>query len=427
MRHFPNWLQAYLEYTAQSEAPQHFHYWTGVSTIAGALQRHVWVAPSHMYEYPINFYTVLVAPAGVATKSTSISAGMKLLGKVKGVHFGPESFTWQALSKALEEAATGFRVNPEDEPYPIACLTIAASELGTLLNLEDPKLSSVLIRMWDGQRDPQPFQHKTATTGTTQIYNPWLNIIGATTPAWLRQHFPEHMIGEGLTSRIIFVYGDRKRHLRAYPRLYVDLPRMKEMEEKLIDDLVLIADMKGEFGLTPDAYEYGQRLYEDIITKRPAALASARYDSYISRKFAHLHKIAVVWNVARDGHMELTADDLKVAQQLLESIEPQMLKVFESIGSSHESSRVSELAYFVERHGPITPKDLYPHVFNIMTLDDFKAAIQSGVEAGVFLKMRIRVSWSDEMVMAIRMNEPGASQSPGLLDTDAEPPDQSED
>src|SRR5258707_15834538 len=102
-RHFKNWLKAYLEFTRDSESPTTFHFWTGVSTLAGALRRRVWI-DMKKFQWTPNFYIILVGPPGIAAKSTSLSMGMSLLGKVPGVKFGPESMTWQALAKALEEA-----------------------------------------------------------------------------------------------------------------------------------------------------------------------------------------------------------------------------------------------------------------------------------------------------------------------------------
>ena len=81
-RNFPNWLQGYLEYTKASESPTPFHFWTGVSTIAGALRRRVWIDQRY-FQWTPNFYIVLVGPAGVAAKSTSLRSGMKLLEKLK--------------------------------------------------------------------------------------------------------------------------------------------------------------------------------------------------------------------------------------------------------------------------------------------------------------------------------------------------------
>src|SRR3990167_1280617 len=103
-RHFPDWLRAYCEWTKGSESPLQFHFWTGIATIAGALRGKVW-RDEKTFRWSPNFYIVLVGPAGVAQKSTSMGLGMRLLEQVPGIHFGPSSATWQRLGQVMQESA----------------------------------------------------------------------------------------------------------------------------------------------------------------------------------------------------------------------------------------------------------------------------------------------------------------------------------
>src|SRR3990167_3769970 len=103
-RYFPNWLRAFAEHTELSEAPRAYHFWTGVSTIAGALRRQVWIDQRY-FQWTANFYIVLVGPPGIVTKSTSMRTGIKMLQELPGVHMGPQSMTWQGLTLSLAESA----------------------------------------------------------------------------------------------------------------------------------------------------------------------------------------------------------------------------------------------------------------------------------------------------------------------------------
>jgi hypothetical protein len=86
-------------------------------------------------------------------------------------------------------------------------LTCSVSELGTFLRPDDSGLISFLTDIWDGK--DRPFKHATSVSGHIGIENGWLNIIGATTPAWLQNNFPSNLIGEGIGSRIIFIYSEK--------------------------------------------------------------------------------------------------------------------------------------------------------------------------------------------------------------------------
>ena len=218
-RHFKNWLDAYLEHTKYSEAPTPLHFWTGVSTIAGALRRRVWI-DQLQFQWTPNFYIVFVGPPGVITKSTSIRIGTELLREVEGVHFGPNSLTWQALTIALEDAYEVVTLpltadNEDTITLPMSCITCSAKEFGTPIDPSDRKLVDVFTDLWDGQLET--WVHDTRTLGKITIKNPWINIITAVTPAWLKRNMPDEMIGGGLTSRIIFVYVSKKRELVSFP------------------------------------------------------------------------------------------------------------------------------------------------------------------------------------------------------------------
>ena len=64
--------------------------WVGVSTIAGALRRKVWIDQAYFKWYP-NFYIILVAPPGIVAKSTTASLGMRLCGVSPVSASGPMS------------------------------------------------------------------------------------------------------------------------------------------------------------------------------------------------------------------------------------------------------------------------------------------------------------------------------------------------
>jgi len=131
LRKYPNFLQAYMQYTQHSEAPDTFHFWTGVGTVAGALQRKVWIDCAYWQWVP-NFYIIFVAPPGIVSKSTTAGIGMNLLKKVPRVKFGPDSATWQVLIQEMANNATVF-TTPQGKFLKQSAITVVASELGTFL------------------------------------------------------------------------------------------------------------------------------------------------------------------------------------------------------------------------------------------------------------------------------------------------------
>ena len=274
-RHFSDWLQAYLEYTEYSEAPAVFHFWAGVHTVAGALRRKTWIEMGYFQWYP-NFYIIFVAPPGIVSKSTTLRIGQNLLRQLKGIHFGPEAITWQALVTHLAESTEGIPL-ANGTFMPMSALSIASGEFGTFLNPHDREMVDILVALWDGQTGI--FEKKTKTSGHDRIENPWLNIAACTTPAWIQGNFPEYLIGGGFTSRCIFVYASKKRRFIAYPSM--EMPKaFKDLENKLVEDLRTLSLLTGEFHLTPEAVEWGTTWYEKHYASTDNVLAGERFAGY---------------------------------------------------------------------------------------------------------------------------------------------------
>lgn len=255
-RRLKSWLHSYAEFTDVSEAPISFNFWTGVAAIAGALERKVWIDEVKFKWYP-NFYILLVSPPGVATKSSTVSVGMKILRTVPDVQFGPSSMTWQGLARGLQESQVMVPLHDEvtnpllQEYMPMSAITCEVSELGTFLDMNDGQMQSVLIDLWDGK--DSAWERWLSTADNTRIENPWINVIAATTPTWLAMNFDDLTVGGGLTSRIVFVYAEEKRQRIPYISDMINIKNYDQLEKDLAHDLEEIHKIKGPFILTPEA------------------------------------------------------------------------------------------------------------------------------------------------------------------------------
>ncbi len=396
-------MTAYADYTRTSESPDLFHYWTGVFTIAGALRRRVWI-PQRLFQWTPNFYIVLVGPAGIAAKSTSLRLGTKLLRQVDGVEFGPRSMTWQALTQALAEAHTLVPF-PNDELKPMSCISCAVSELGTFLRPADKEMMDVLIDLWDGQEES--WERKTVyKEGQVTIENPWINLMGCTTPSWIRDNMPEAMIGGGLVRRIVFVYGDKKRHLVPYPADLYKADEYDTQTQHLIDDLRIIAELQGEYVLTEEAKVWGREWYINHWAKRPDHMISDRYGGYIATKQTHIHKLAIVLAAAARDELTIEKHDLEQANVMMTSLERSMQIVFQSIGVGEVSRYVQEILAYVRAYAPnaIEKQVLWRHMMAIMDLREFADACNAAIQAGY---MRIQRINNRTSYVAIQEKEEG--------------------
>jgi hypothetical protein len=386
-RNYKDWLNAYLEYSSSSEAPEKMHFWTGVSVIAGALRRKIWLDMKY-FQWTPNMYIVFVAPPGIVSKSTTASIGMNLLKQVEGINFGPDAVTWQALIQELQAAKEMFQLRDGDELYyTMSALTISSSEFGTFLNPSDREMVDALVSLWDGQVGA--WSKVTKTQGNDVIENPWINVLACTTPDWIAGNFPDYMIGGGFTSRTVFVYADKKRRLVAYPDEEVS-KEFDNMEKLLIQDLGHISNViAGPYKLTPEARAYGKEWYQYHYDNIPAHLSGERFGGYIARKQTHIHKLALVIAASQRDQCILEKDDLYKASLIIDSLEPDMPKVFNRIGVAVEQRDVRTLIHFVQAKKEVTNVELYQRAFNTMSYKEFQAAMDGALAAGWVKRVQV--------------------------------------
>lgn len=399
-----------MSWTASSESPDQFHFWTGVGTIAGALRSCVWI-DEHHYTYTPNFFLFFVGPPGIAAKSTSIGLGMHLLEQVPDIKFGPTSLTWQYLLRKMKDSiitVTWTDGSGVSHSRPASPVTVEASELGMFLKLGQEGFAETLIDLWDGKFSKRGMTHGTIASGDVTVENPWLHVIGATTPAWLSKNFPEDMVYGGLTSRILFIYGDSKRQLVAYPSTFIVPQAHTQTETKLVEDLIEISKLRGPFKFTPEARQWGTDWYKDLWTKsRPTALASSRFEGYRARKQALLHKIAMVVSAATREDITITDNILKESDQILLSAESAMMKVFSSIGVVSEARWVQEIVSIVNAYVPsvypaMTSDQIYKLVSNTISLHDFEIAIIAAVRSGRLRRVEVSKDQSGKIIYGVK-------------------------
>lgn len=386
-RRLKNWISAYLHYTKHTEAPREFHFWTAVSTIAGALQGKVWLDMTYFVWKP-NFFIVFVAPPGVVNKSTTFGVGMDMLRRCDGVHFGPSSTTWQALTEALQESCTSIPLDTTAQNGDIingtyldmCCLTLEASEFGTLIDPSNREMLDVLVDLWDGKN--KPWVRRTRSGGEEVIPNPWINIVGGTTPAWIAENMSEYVIGGGFTSRTIFVYGDHKHQLIPYPHLEVNRDNLKPVFDDLINDLQEITNLIGCYNLTEEAYEFGMNWYYKHWEETPEHLKSERYGGYVARKQAHLHKIAMVLSASRGDDLLITKQDLELSLAMLDENETSMDRVFGRIASSLDVGRMNLIVNYLASKGKATKMEVFRHFAMRMSHIEFDIAVESAIRGG---------------------------------------------
>ena len=377
-RYHQDWLRAFVEFASFGEAPLKNLFWTGVSTVAGALRRRVWIDQRYFQWIP-NFYVIMVAPPGIVSKSTTANIGMNLLREVEDINFGPDVITWQQLISSLGGASTA-EIDPSTgEMFPMSAITYCSDELGNLLNPNDRDLIDALVNLWDGKRGV--FKKETKTSGKDTVENPFVNIIGCTTPSWISGTFPEYLIGGGFTSRCVFVYADKKRQL--VPLVDEVVPEdFAQMRQELIHDLKIISQMFGEFKISKDARDWNRVWYKQHWEKPPAELNTDQFAGYIARKQTHMFKLSIILSASEGDSLTIERRHLEAAADMTGAIEQDMPKVFSKIGQTEITRGSSIIIELVYNRPGITQSDIYKQLFRSLSYRDFTEAMNGAINSG---------------------------------------------
>lgn len=383
-----NWLKAYAEYTAESESPESFHLWTGLSVLASAVRRNVFLDQGFYILYP-NLYVILTAPPGTVAKSTTIRLGRTILLSVPQIKFGADSITMEELVRQLEKAGSD---------STSSALTLHSTELSDLIDPSGIKMISFLTSIYDGDIK---WNRSTKGSGSDNIKNPVINLLGGTTPSWLATGMPVQAVDHGFTSRVIFVFEDKPRFLNPYP----NAPD-RELVRALINDLNYIALIKGEFqwdpghgpqpedeegklnwepgykgpsGFKPSTKSVYQWYYKQIANTRAA---DYRVAGYHARKRNHLLKVAMLLSIAEGDDLMLRPRDLDAAWAILEATEKRMARAFSAVGKNEHASDLERILAAINENGGMTEKDVYEENYAAGDVQQISRIIQMLVQMG---------------------------------------------
>ena len=320
-----DWLDSYVKLTDNSEPPQTYRLWCGISVIAACLKRKCVLNWGTLTLYP-NMYIVLVGPSGRCRKGTAMNQGMYFLREM-GIRLAAESITREALIRELK-TSTDTQVDVSTGAmYLHSSLTIYSQELTVFLGYNNLSLMADLTD-WFDCRDT--WTYRTKNQGTDEITGVWVNLIGATTPDLLQTTLPRDAIGGGLTSRMIFVYEQKKWKVVATPFLSKE---ERELQKALKQDLEKISMMAGEFKVTSEFIDAYVPWYISYSEGKPP-FDDYRFSGYFERRPTHLLKLCMICCAARNSNMLIDKCDFDKALQIIVTTEKKMQYTFSGVGKS---------------------------------------------------------------------------------------------
>jgi hypothetical protein len=336
-----NWLESFEKFVLpRVEAPKSFVTWTGIFALASVIKRKVYIGQNTLGGWTCwpHQYIIFVAPPGFG-KTTAVKFATGLLTQVADLRASPTFLSSAAMISTL--------VTAKD-----TAIYMVVEELGDLINKTGLEMFEFLTSMYDGKTH---IEATTISRGIEFVTKPTINMIAATTPQWISANMPEALIGGGFASRVTFVYEDVRRTKQMYYKKVMENNNFLKMESDLLEDLVHIATLEGEFTIEDKALEFMEDWYQNTHT---TVGSHVKLLGYLERKPTQIHKVAQLVHLAYSDELILTLEDFQQAKRILETTEKNLPKVFAGVGKNVFAIDMELILKFVAEKGQVRQEEI---------------------------------------------------------------------
>jgi len=370
-----SWLRHYLSFTKGMESPEIFHFWVGISLIATALGRNVFLDRGYFKLYP-NMFVVLLAESEECAKSTAIKVGVNMILRDDNMESCPMIFAQKATPQALVETLVDETGVPDADRviHKNAEVYVSASELAVFLGKKE-KNSELLTMLTDLYDCPDKWAYKTRFKGWEQVVNVCVNMIAGTTPKWLRETIPRDAVAGGFVSRLVFIYVNHTDRQFAHPEY---TKAEEELRVKLVHDLSLIRRIKGPFKWGHGSKEW----YADWYKVNAERLRKAP-ELYVRRKKDLVLKLAMCVSASKSDDRVLRIEDLSTGVNAVNKVEEYLPVAIALISSTTMGDDTRKVLEVVRRDLKVEHSKLLRRLWHVLDAKRLGEIIMTLEEAGL--------------------------------------------
>lgn len=343
MTNFDRW-QLYMK---DLNCPQSFVDFGFYYTVSVALQRRVWCGPEHMPLYP-NLYIILVGEPGIG-KGIAIKPVNRLLkhhqldingaekvDKTDGTDeirevlefaqkfnsnnpaaakedddkqlfpSAADATTYEALVQSMARSTRMISYKAHDKDlqkevkkiYTHSSVYFCLEEISSLFRRHTEDVVNFLLVAFDCG----DYEYRTKTQGRDRIKRCCLSLFGGTTPQFMHDTFNSKLLGEGFSSRTIFIFesANRKNDLFIPSLSSEQVSAMLHIQTHVRN----LSRLYGHAQFSPEAKEYLEDWWQKHQALKPNT--SPKLIPYYSRKNIHAMKLATIM------HFSETADSMTI-------------------------------------------------------------------------------------------------------------------
>lgn len=331
-----NWIDSFERYCAHKGSPAIFTKWAGIFTVSAALERRVWINTNKGRNFA-GMFAFLVGPPG-AGKTLAMKLSREFLASLDKFHLAPSSVTKASMVDALGEAVRQI-IRPKETPSIVNfnSVTVSSNELGTFLTAYESDFMSFLTDLWDADNYSET---RRSSKLNIKIDNPQINMMAATTPAWLTGFLPEGAWDMGFLSRVMLVYSGADEPGDLFAENNYD----QALKKDLLHDIKQIFELYGKMEFTEEAAQLITAWHK---AKGPPIPDHPKLAHYNTRRTQHLLKLCMVSSVSTGNDLLITIDNYVEALEWLTEMEETIPDIFKSMKTAGDSKTIEEAYYYV--------------------------------------------------------------------------------
>jgi len=329
------YLQKYLSFATNNEAPEIFHLWSGLSTISAAIGRRVKLVNGPFTFFP-NLYCILVGDPGCG-KSTALQIAKRQVRAIKGLPMTAEAMTVQALTRwmsgtGLEAGVTSpcaksFK-RPDGSIEQFTQASIFVGELVSFIGVDPHAWVVFLTDVFD----EEVHEVKTKNKGEDLIIGPYVTMFGCLTPDISQQMQTAKIISTGFARRTIFVWGNERGAPMACP---IETPEHLQAERECREYLNSLANVKGAFNW--DCSKAWYTKWYEHFRRNINKVATPQTKGYYDSKNMQLFKVAMLVALSDSHELVIRPDHFEYALEFLNRTEVNLPRVFGGAGRNEDA------------------------------------------------------------------------------------------
>lgn len=370
-------------------SPREFRRWAGVSLVAAAAERRIWVQTGGRQTFP-NMYIFLVASPGVGKQIIDdvrdLCIGVTQEGKrILPLHVSPNSMTKAAMVDEIVKAE-GQCVGPGGQTMEYHSLYTIEEEAQVLMPAYDSDFLGIVNKLYNNPQAPLTEVRRHGPVREVCAALPQLNLLLGVQPGWMAGTFPELAWSTGLMSRVIMIYVEEAPNYDFFGQQPDTRPLHRALQKRLLS-------LARRFGAMEWAPEAIRSISDWSLGGRTPLPTHSKLGNYNARRPMHLTKLALICALSRGADRWVELEDLARAKAWLFEAEGEMPGIFRAMTGKSDMAVIEELHFYLtslwtmSKGKAIHQSALYNFLTRFVPGEKVERLIQVAERAGVVARV----------------------------------------